>query len=91
MKVNTYEEWKQAVNAEYEKLQAVRYYLNEKGEERLRAFGTIRSLSDYCEAPQELLAWIESKDGMDRHDAESVNSSQIFLAINALRRIAKGG
>lgn len=56
MRVKNYEEWLQTVNAEHRKLSEMNYYLNEKGLERMRAFGTLGNLADFCATPQELVA-----------------------------------
>ena len=89
MKVKNYEEWLQAVNAEHRKLSEMSYYLNDKGVERMRAFGTLGNLADFCATPQELVAWIDGKEGLDRYDVVSLESIHISSAISALRRIAK--
>lgn len=89
MKVKNYEEWLQAVNAEHRKLSEMSYYLNDKGVERMRAFGTLGNLADFCATPQELVAWIDGKEGLDRYDVVSLESGHISSAISALRRIAK--
>lgn len=87
MKATNYVEWKQAVNAEYAKLTEVSYYLNEKGRERLNAFRTLDNLADFCATPDELLAWIDSKEELDRYDIANLESGHAHHAINALRRI----
>ena len=56
MRVKNYEEWYQAVNAEHRKLSEMSHYLNEKGVERMQAFGTLGNLADFCATPQELVA-----------------------------------
>lgn len=89
MTVTNYAEWKAAVAAEHKKLFEVSHYLNENGEERKRVFSTLTSLADFCETPEELLAWIESKEGLDKYDVAAVESGHDTLAIKALRRIAK--
>ena len=89
MTVTNYAEWKAAVAAEHKKLFEVSHYLNENGEERKRVFSTLTSLADFCETPEELLAWIESKDGLDKYDVAAVESDHARLAIKALRNIAK--
>ena len=89
MKVTNYAEWKAAVAAEHKKLFEVSHYLNENGEERKRVFSTLTSLADFCETPEELLAWIESRDGFDKYDVSAVESAYATLAIKSLRKIAK--
>lgn len=91
MRVKNYEEWVQAVNTEHRKLSEISHYLNEKGVERMRAFGTLGNLADFCATPHELVAWIDSKEGLDKYDVASLDSSHIMSAISALRRIAKAG
>ena len=55
----------------------------------MRAFGTLGNLADFCATPQELLAWIDGKEGLDKSDVANLESSHIMLAVSALRRIAK--
>lgn len=52
MRVKNYEEWYQAVNAEHRKLSEMSHYLNEKGVERMQAFGTLGNLADVCATPR---------------------------------------
>ena len=91
MRVKNYEEWLQAINAEHRRLSEISYYLNEKGVERMRAFGTLGNLADFCATPQELLAWIDGKEGLDKFDVTNLESGHIMLAISALLRITKVG
>ena len=91
MRAKNYEEWLQAINAEHRKLSEISYYLNEKGVERMRAFGTLGNLADFCATPQELVSWIDGKEGLDKHDVANLESGHIMSAISALRRIAKAG
>ena len=91
MRVKNYEEWLQAINAEHRRLSEISYYLNEKGVERMRAFETLGNLADFCATPQELLAWIDGKEGLDKFDVTNLESGHIMLAISALRRITKVG
>lgn len=91
MRVKNYEEWYQAVNAEHRKLSEMSHYLNEKGGERMQAFGTLGNLADFCATPQELVAWIDSKEGLDKCDVANLESAHIMPAISTLRRIAKAG
>lgn len=86
--VNNYEEWKRAVNTEHHKLSEVSHYLNENGTERYRVFATLLNLSSFCETADELLAWIESKEGFDRFDIACLKSGHASLPIWSLRKIA---
>lgn len=87
--VTDYTQWKAAVTAEYKKLAEVRYYLNENGKNRLRAFVTLITLSDYCSTPEELLAWIDSKERLEKYDVGHLESGHVMSAVSALRRIVK--
>lgn len=89
--ITNYAEWKAAVTAEHKKLFEASHYLNENGEERKRVFSTLASLADFCETPEELLAWIESRDGFDKYDVAAVESGHATLAIKSLRKIVKNG
>lgn len=91
MRVKNYEEWLQTVNAEHRKLSEMSYYLNEKGVERMRAYGTLGNLADFCVTPQELVAWIDGKEGLDKYDVANLESDHIMSALSALHRIAKAG
>lgn len=89
--VTNYIEWKAAVAAEHKKLAEVSYYLNDNGKERMRVFSILANLSQFCETPEELLAWIESRDGFDKYDVSAVESCHATLAIKSLRKIVKNG
>ena len=91
MRVKNFEEWVQTVNTEHRNLSEISCYLNEKGIERMRSFETLSNLADFCATPQELVAWIDGKEGLDKDDVANLESSHIMLAISALRRIAKAG
>ena len=87
--VTNYAEWKVAVTAEHMKLAKVSYYLNDNGRERMRVFSLLGNLATFCETPEELLAWIESRDGFDKYDVSAVESCHARLAIKSLRNIVK--
>lgn len=87
--VTNYAEWKAAVTAEHKKLAEVSYYLNDNGKERMRVFSILANLAQFCETPEELLAWIESRDGFDKYDVSAVESAYATLAIKSLRKISK--
>ena len=91
MRVKNYEEFLLTVNAEHRKLSEMSYYLNEKGVERMRAYGTLGNLADFCVTPQELVAWIDGKEGLDKYDVANLESGHIMSALSALHRIAKAG
>ena len=86
--VKNYTEWKQAVVKEHTKLVEVSFYLNEAGKKRMRVFDILSGLAFLCETPQELLTWIESKEGMDKHDIAYLETGHAQAAIHALRMIA---
>lgn len=88
-KVTNYVEWKAAVTAEHKKLAEVSFYLNDNGKERMRVFNILENLSQFCETPEELLAWIESRDGFDKYDVFALESSHATLTIKSLRKISK--
>lgn len=89
--VANYAEWKSAVTAEHKKLVEVSYYLNDDGKERMRVFDTLGTLSSLCQTPDELLAWIESREDFDGSDVSAVESCHARLAIKSLRKIVKNG
>lgn len=89
MKVTNYAEWKQAVSSEHKKLFNVSYYLNENGKERMNAYDTLLGMSELCRTPEELVEWIDSKEGLGKHDAAYLESGHVSPAIAALRRIIK--
>ena len=68
MTIKTFEDWKYSVEKERKKLREVKDYLNETGLERYETYSLLDDLSCYCETPQELLQWIESKEGMEEYD-----------------------
>lgn len=55
------------------------------------AFATLGNLADFCATPEELLTWIESKEGLDKYDVAHLESGHVMSAISALRRIVKAG
>ena len=87
--VTNYAEWKAAVAAEHKKLAEVSYYLNDNGKERMRVFSILANLAQFCNAPEDLLAWIESRDEFDKYDVSAVESGHATLAIKSLRKIVK--
>ena len=89
MKVTNYTEWKQAVVAEHKKLAEVSYYLNENGKERMAVFDTMSGLANYCDTPEELLAWFDSKEDLNKYEVAYLESGHAAPAISALRKIVK--
>ena len=89
MKITTYTEWKQAVNAEYKKLREVHDYLNEKGKKRYLAFATLDNLTYFLETAEEMLDQIERKEGLNRYEMEALEGFDAALPIKALRRLVK--
>ena len=81
----SYADWCKAVKAEYDKLDACRFYLNADGEERRRAYFQLWDMSNYCTGPEELLAWIDDKEGLNKQDIEALNSAFAIRPINFLR------
>lgn len=73
------------------KLVEVNYYLNDNGKERMRVFSVLENLAAFCETPEELLAWIESREGFDKYDIASIESGHATLAIKSLRNISQKG
>ncbi len=89
MAVSNYSEWKSAVTAEHKKLVEVSYYLNDDGKERMRVFDILGTLASLSVTPEDLLAWIESKEDFDKSEVAAVESDHARLAIKALRNIVK--
>lgn len=89
MAVSNYSEWKSAVTAEHKKLVEVSYYLNDDGKERMRVFDILGTLASLSVTPEELLAWIESKEDFDKSEVAAIESDHARLAIKALRNIVK--
>lgn len=87
--VTNYAEWKAAVAAEHKKLVDVDLFLNDDGKERMRVFDILGTLASLSATPEELLAWIESKEDLDKSEVAAVESDHARLAIKALRNIAK--
>ena len=86
--VANYHEWKQAVNAEYQKLSDMYEYLNEKGLERYKVFAMLENLAAFCETAEDLLKWIDSKEGFNKYDIASIESGYAANPISRLRKIA---
>ena len=87
--VKTYQEWKEAVVKEHDKLHAVLDYLTPDGKERMLVFGTLLNLDCYCSSAKELLEWIETKEGLEREDIKYLASPHASQPISALRRVVK--
>lgn len=88
-KINSYTEWKQAIEREYGPLREVGcLYLNDRGKARLKAFDTLLRLTDFCDTAEELL---ESVDALDEHDRTQLQNGDAALPIRALRRIVHNG
>ena len=89
MTIKTFEDWKCSVEKERKKLREVKDYLNETGLERYETYSLLDDLSCYCETPQELLQWIESKEGMEEYDIKHLECGHAALPVSALRRLTK--
>ncbi len=85
--VANYEEWKSAVQAEVDKLRAVRPYLNKSGEDRLNVMIELLSLSDFCDTAAELVEWIKTREGLNRYENEHLNSAHAQTPIHRLQKI----
>ena len=82
MKIQTYEDWKEAVSSEYKKLDAVRDYLNEDGRERLKVFKLMDSLTVFAESAADMVKLLEKDEDMP-------DSKHSDAPIKALRKVAK--
>lgn len=89
MKVTNYEEWNDAISAEYAKLTEVSLYLNDKGRERMDVFGTLENLACFCATAAELLIWIDRLEDLDKCNVTHLQSDHASLPIATLRRIVK--
>lgn len=86
--VKTFEEWKSTVKAQYDELNAVRIYLNEKGEERRQAFDLLYDMANFCSNATELVDWIDTKERLDQFDCARLQSGHAVVPISRLRKIA---
>lgn len=86
--VKTFAEWVHSVQAELEKLESVKSYLNATGEERRRAFSLLYDLSDFCDTASELVCMIDNPEGIFKSEFSILRSNQIMSAIHRLRLIA---
>jgi len=84
----TFEEWKSAVKAKFDELDAVRFYLNEKGEERRQVFELLHELTCFCSTASELVQWLDDPEGLGRQDCLWLQSGHAMSPINRLRMIA---
>ena len=89
--ITSYDDWKAAVDTEHRKLYEVSHYLNDNGKERMRVFSVLENLAAFCETPEELLAWIESREGFDKYDVAALESGHATIAIKSLRNISQKG
>lgn len=86
--VKTFEEWKSAVKAQYNELDAVRFYLNEKGEERRQAFDLLYDLSNFCSTATEMVEWLDDPEGLGKQECLWLQSGHTMRSIHRLRMIA---
>lgn len=86
--VATYEEWTAAVDAEIGRLSAVRPYLSENGKKRLYDMIYLSDLASLCRSATELAQWIDTREGMDKHDVEHLDSTHLRPPISRLKKIA---
>jgi len=82
-------EWKEAVQANLNQLQAVAPYLNDSGKERKEVMTTLVNLACFCNTAGELLQWIECREDMDRQDIQRLSSYHAQSPIRCLRRIVE--
>lgn len=88
--VENYTEWKAAVQAILKQLRAVEPYLNDAGKERKDVMATLLDLANFCDTAAELMAWIESREGMDQYDNKRLSSHHAQSPIRRLKKIAEG-
>lgn len=86
--VTTFEEWKAACEKEHSKLTEVTHFLNENGKERMLVFGLMINLAGYCSSAEELLEWIETKEGLEKEDLLLLDSHHARAPISSLRKVA---
>lgn len=84
----TFEEWVSAVKAKFDELEAVRFYLNEKGEERRQVFETLHELSCFCSTASELVEMIDNPEGSCQSERKLLESGHANSPIFRLRVIA---
>ena len=87
--VQSFEEWKKACENEHFRLSEMSYYLNQNGQERMLAFGLLLNLTGYCDSADELLDWIESKEGLEREDIRLLETDHANHLIHSLRRLVE--
>lgn len=71
--IETFAEWNSAVQAEVNKLRAVRPYLNKNGEERLDVMIELLSLASFCTTATELTARIKELQAEQDKAASAAN------------------
>lgn len=86
--VQNYADWKAAVQEILSQLHAVEFYLNDAGKVRKNVMITLLNLANFCDTAAELVEWIESREGMDRHENELLSSNHAQSPIRRLRLIA---
>ena len=87
--VKTYQEWKEAVVKEHDKLHGVLDYLTPYGKERMLVYGMLLNLDCYCSSAKELLEWIDTQEGLEKEDLKLLVSPHASQPISALRRVVK--
>ncbi len=92
MKINTYNDWREAVANETKKLLDAFPWLSEEGKERLRVFDTLGDLSYFYQSANDLVQDIDSDSpDLTGTEKEAVKNKHAAAAIKALRRLAANG
>lgn len=87
--METFHEWKLAVQDSQRKLRELDYYLNDLGLQRLSTFSLLAEMAAVCADARELLAWIDSKEELNPEEIADLASGQAALPIRRLRQIAE--
>lgn len=88
-KIQTYAEWKDAVQRVFDQLRVVDIYLNEEGKERMAAMHTLLDLASFCDTSASLLAWIESREDMSEDEKQHLLSRHVKLPTRRLHDIVQ--
>lgn len=85
--VNTYTQWKAAIDAKFQRLYAVEEYLNDKGHALKRALFHLGSVSGFYKSASELVSEIDNDP--DFLKKWNVDADIVSIQLQALKRIAE--
>ena len=88
-KIKNFTDWKAAVRAEYDRLDAVMEWLSNEGEQRRLTYYYLWENATYCESASDMLEWLKTQEGMNRYEKAALESHFAETPLARLRDIAR--